>query len=377
MAPLGIAAASVSCAQRSLKPATNATTISASLRCSSSTEGGQAEETAGEREGEHDRQGPADQRPEATEEHRVQASRVVFERERALIDALDDADDCPERARDERGDRRRPVDHEPDRCPDADHRRDGRHADEVRDLSLAVRGIVVVLLGKRERLPLSRERFGVLVLVVRDPGIHEAEQVRGAGHHELQADHLTNAREHRLRLHRELVAVMELGRDLRRFLRRPVGLAVEGRDRARPREPALLVRQRDRTLDVRAPVGADDLAVPLLEARARGLILRGRGGRQRALTERLPPVEMHIDELGERRAPRCDGLGRALHGLRWCRGERLRQLGHLDLLTPQSACDEAYAPIRMRTSGACSRHGGRVASSGRTRPCGPPAKDTA
>ena len=263
----------------------------------------------------------------------------------ALVDALDDADDCAERARDERGDGRRPVEHEPDRRPDADHRRDG--APCRRSTRPAPGRSPRRCSTPRRTASASRSRASASAFLSSScvtPRIDEAEQVRGTGHHELHADHLTNAGEHRLRLHRELVAVMELGRDLRRFLRRPVGLAVEGRDRARPREPALLVRQRDRALDVRAPVGADDLAVPLLEARARGLILRGRGGRQRALTERLPPVEMDIDELGERRAPRRGGLGGALHGLRWCRGERLRQLGHLDLLTPQSACDEGVRP---------------------------------
>ena len=84
------------------------------------------------------------------------------------------------------------------------------------DLRLAVRRLVVVLLGAVERLLLPLERFGVLRLVVGASRIDEAEQMRGAGHHELQADHLAHAGQHRLRLHRELVAAMQLGRDLRR-----------------------------------------------------------------------------------------------------------------------------------------------------------------
>ena len=109
------------------------------------------------------------------------------------------------------------------------------HADEVDDLRLAVRGRAVVRLGLVERATLLLERSRDLRLVaVRRAGVDEAEQMRGRRHDEAQADPLPDAAEHDPRAYRQLVAPMELARDVRRVLRRPVALAVELRASASP-----------------------------------------------------------------------------------------------------------------------------------------------
>ena len=91
---------SVSCAQRSLKPAKNPSdeqrespVVGALSRVD-----GQVEQSTGEGERDHHRERTADQRTQPAEEARRTAADVVFELELAAVDALDDADDRAERA---------------------------------------------------------------------------------------------------------------------------------------------------------------------------------------------------------------------------------------------------------------------------------------
>ena len=112
--PAGTAAASVSCAQRSLNPARKLTTSRARRRSRDRFAGGDREmQAAGECERDREGERAADQRPKAAEEERVRPPAVVVERELPGIDALDDADDSAESAGDERRHRGGPVDREP------------------------------------------------------------------------------------------------------------------------------------------------------------------------------------------------------------------------------------------------------------------------
>ena len=99
--------------------------------------------------------------------------------------------------------------------------------------------------------------------------------MRGRCHHTLQADSLAPAVQDRSRTDRELVAPVELRGDIRMVAGRPVSLAMEAQP-GYPHPPTLL-RQGDGALDVRAPVGVDDLAVLPPEMGERVAV---RGGRQ-------------------------------------------------------------------------------------------------
>ena len=103
-------------------------------------------------------------------------------------------------------------------------------------MRLAVRGLVVVRLGLVDRRALLGDGGGDRGLAgVARSGVDEAEQVRCRREHELHADALPDTLENRVRAHRELVAPMELLRDVGEVLCRPVRLAMEspqGADRA-------------------------------------------------------------------------------------------------------------------------------------------------
>ena len=294
------------------------------------------QEPSGERERDRHPEDSADQRSQTAEEEGVRTADVVVELELAVVDPLDDAHERADRARGKRGHGARPLDREPDRRSDADHDGDRRHAREVDDLRLAVRGVAVVRLGLRERVALLRDRGRSRMRVgFRRTVVDEAHQVRGRRHHEVQADALPHAGEHRLRADRQLVAAMQCGSDVREVPRRPVALAMETAHRGRPPERARLLGQDDSALDVRAPVGAHDLAMGRLKGGMLAVVPRlGRVG-ERAVADLLPPVEVRVDELGERRRMRRRSFGRRPGGVHidhFCRrrGERLGGFGHRD-----------------------------------------------
>ena len=215
------------------------------------------------REGERDREreGAPDQRAKAAEEERVRTADVVVELELARVDPLDDADDRADRPRDQRRDAAHPAEGERDAGNRGDDRCDRGHPGEVDDLGLPVGGLPVVGLGLVERLGLALQNRSVLVVGVGAALVDEAEEMGGGGGDELEADALAHAGEHGARADGELVAAVQLGRDLVAPLRRPVALAVEAPLRALPREPRRLLGQRDGALEMGAPEGVHELAV--------------------------------------------------------------------------------------------------------------------
>ena len=203
--------------------------------------------------------------------------------------------------------------------------------------------------------------------------------MRGRGHDEAQADLLPDSLQHDARAYRELVAAIELARDVGRVLRRPVALAVERRHRRRPGEASGLLGQCRGALDVRAPVRGDDLAVALLEARERLAVRIGRICGAVRLVGVSPPGEMRVDELGERgsardvrpqRFPDCRVRFRRLR----C-GHRMTQFGQTDppVDGPQFPFFKGYVPWRERTRvvfrprGCAGRAGCGSARPGRSR----------
>src|SRR3954449_6247953 len=240
----------------------------------------QPAEAAGEGEGDPRGEGSAERRREAAEEEGVRPADVVLELELAAVDPLHHAHDRAGGAGNEGSDRSGPADRQPRGGNPCDDEEDGGDAAEVDKLRLAVRRLAVVGLNLVDGGALAFERRGRLRLVLSaGSAIDETEQVRGAGDDELEADPLSHSRQDRVRAHGELVAAVELGGDLGSVLRRPVGLAVEAEGgRAQAAEP-LPFGQRDGALDMRAPVGADDLAVARLEGGAGRVVgSRGRGG---------------------------------------------------------------------------------------------------
>jgi hypothetical protein len=136
-------------------------------------------------------------------------------------------------------------------------------------------------------------------------------------------------------------------------LRRPIALAVELGQRRRPGEPALLLGEGCRALDVRAPVRVHDLAVPPLVTAERILEGRRRVPVRRRVLPLAPPVEVRVDELRERRGVRHASLLSLVRDgrrLRLCGGQRMCELGQADppVLGPQTlfAPDLAAPAVR-------------------------------
>ncbi len=145
---------------------------------------------------------------------------------------------------------------------------------------------------------------------------------------------LPDTGQHGLRAHGQLVAAVQLRRDVGPVLGRPIALAMEPAARARPRESTFLLGHDDGTLDVRAPVRLHDLAVRLLERGMRILVARPRRIREISAARLAPPVEMRVHELRERGDVRGRRARRRAHGRRQLprhRGERLCRFGHRDL----------------------------------------------
>src|SRR5206468_2296481 len=93
---------------------------------------------------------------------------------------------------------------------------------------------------------------GVLVGARGRCGVDEAKQMGSGSGDEMQTDALPDTGEDGTGANRELVAAVQLGRDQRRLLGRPVALAVEAEPRLE-RERTSALRQRDPALEVRAP----------------------------------------------------------------------------------------------------------------------------
>src|SRR3954468_13203258 len=277
------------------------------------------------------REGAADQRPEAAEEEGVRPADVVLELELAAVDPLHHAHDSAGGSGNEGGDGCGPADSQPRGGDAGDDEEDGGDAAEVDELGRAVRRLAVVGLDLVDGDALALQRRGGLRLVLGAPAaVDEAEQVRGAGDDELEADPLPHSRQDGVRAYGELVAAVELGGDVGSVLRRPVGLAVEAEGGWAQAAEALALGQRDGALDMRAPVRADDLAVALLEGRARRVV-RGRGrGIGRAGLAGAPPVVVGVDELAEARRVRRGSRLRRNVPHRPDVAQRLDELGHLD-----------------------------------------------
>src|SRR3954470_1897594 len=302
------------------------------------------EQASVEGEGDRHREGSADQRPQAAEEEGVRPADVVLELELAAVDPLHHAHDSAGGSGNEGGDGCGPADSQPRGGDAGDDEEDGGDAAEVDELCLAVRRLAVVGLDLVDGDALALQRRGGLRLVLGAPAaVDEAEQVRGAGDDELEADPLPHSRQDGVRAYGELVAAVELGGDVGSVLRRPVGLAVEAEGgRAQAAEP-LSLGQRDGALDVRAPVGADDLAVARLEggagrvvgSRGRGIGLAGLAG--------TPPVVVGVNELAEARWVRRGSRLRRNVPHRPDVAQWLDQLGHPD---PSDPSDDVWADLR-------------------------------
>ena len=206
---------------------------------------GHGEHLAGDREVEHEAEDRPDRRAQAAQEEHVAPADVVLELEAARVDPLNHAQDGPHRPGGQATEELAVVpaaDIDPedsDQREGCEQRQDARHAGEVDDLRLTGRGVFVVVGHVGEGPLLILDRSLRLQAVALDAllvcgtrrvlaRVDEAQQVRGAGHDQLEADPLANAREDLHRARGEIVTAMHQRGDLRRVFGGPVAGAVEG-----------------------------------------------------------------------------------------------------------------------------------------------------
>jgi len=173
---------------------------------------------------------------------------------------------------------------------------------------------------------------------------------------ELHADALAHPAEDGVRSDCELVAAVQRGCDSGRALGCPVAFAVEAPGRAHPTVEAPFLGERNGAFDVGAPIGADDLSVPLLECMPGGVVSRGESWVDGCVGAVTPPVEVRVDELAERhRVCVCARIAFNADLLGGCRGQGRSQLGHstnLRLSSRRSGSSES-TPIRPMSQALC------------------------